>query len=307
MNTIVELRSGDASARLVPAAGGRISALRLCRPDGYAVEVLHPYPEDFFDPLRWAKGGIYPLIPYSNRIANAQLQVDGQTIAIAPHPDSLPHSLHGNAHAQAWLIERSDASSATMSLDSPASAAWPWDYTAQITLQLSPGALHITMTLRNADTRAMPAGIGLHPYFRHEPTAQIGYHATTAWPANSEFLPGQPRPPHPDELYAPERALPPGGLTDYVGGWDGVATVDLPGDQTAGASGAARLHIRADGTFAHLVVHRPDNLAYLCLEPVSHVANGFNLAANGVADTGTRRLAPGETLTGSINLSLQNP
>ncbi len=48
----------------------------------------------------------------------------------------------------------------------------------------------------------------------------------------------------------------------------------------------------------HLVVYRPDNLAYLCLEPVSHVADGFNQAARGVQDTGTRWLAPGESLSG---------
>lgn len=300
MNTNVEMRSGQASARLLPAAGGRVSALRLCRSDGRPMDVLYPYPEDFFDPIRWAKGGIYPLIPYSNRIAHAQLLVDGQAVALKAHPDSLPHSLHGNAHAQAWQIEQANDALATMTLDSPPSAAWPWHYTARMTLQLSASALHIAMEVRNADARVMPAGIGLHPYFRHEPAALIGYRATTVWPATSEFLPGTQRPLRDDELYAPAQALPPGGLTNYVGGWDGVATVNLPCE----AAGGARLRIQADATFGHLVVHRPDNLAYLCLEPVSHVADGFNLAAKGVANTGARLLAPGETLTGNLTLSL---
>ena len=78
MNQLVQVHSGDASARLVPGAGGRITALRLVRPGGGVVEILHLYPEDFFDPIRWAKGGIYPLMPYSNRIAQATVQVHGQ-------------------------------------------------------------------------------------------------------------------------------------------------------------------------------------------------------------------------------------
>ena len=66
----------------------------------------------------------------------------------------------------------------------------------------------------------------------------------------------------------------------------------------------AHLSITCDPVFGHLVVHRPPSGAYLCVEPVSHVANGFNLAARGVAETGTRFLEPGETLQGQIRFSL---
>ena len=97
MNPMVQLRCGDARARLVSGAGGRISALRLVRPGGGVVDILHPYPEDFFDPIRWAKGGIYPLMPYSNRIAQATVTVNGEAFALTAHPDAAPHSLHGNA------------------------------------------------------------------------------------------------------------------------------------------------------------------------------------------------------------------
>ena len=300
MSNIVQLDCAGASARLVPGAGGRISVLRLVRPGGGVVDILHPYPEDFFDPIRWAKGGIYPLMPYSNRIAQATVQVHGEAVALEAHPDAAPHSLHGNAHALAWRLLRSDATSAVMTVDSPASAAWPWHYTARMHVGLMPGELRVAMEIRNTDTRTMPAGIGLHPYFRHRPEALIGYRAGMVWPPNAVFLPGAARPPHADERYAPERPLPAGGLTDYVGGWDGVASVEL--HDAAGAS--VRLMIVADPVFGHLVVHRPDNLAYLCLEPVSHVADAFNLAARGVADTGARLIAPGETMGGTIRFQL---
>ena len=296
MGNPVELHCGGATARLLPAAGGRISALRLVRPAGGAVDVLHPYPEDFFDPIRWAKGGIYPLLPYSNRISNANVQVNGETVALLAHPDAAPHTLHGNAHAQPWQTLGSDASSAVLALDSAPSASWPRRYRARMRVELAPTELVVRIEMRNADTRVMPAGIGLHPYFRHQHEARLMYHATAVWPPTPGFLADVPRLPQAGESYTPARTLPAGGLTHYVGGWDGTVEVDLPE--------GARLRMVADAAFGHMVVHRPDTMAYLCLEPVSHVADGFNLAARGVAGTGTRLLAPGESMGGVIRLQL---
>ncbi len=296
MTDIVQLRAGAASLRLLPHAGGRVSVLRLERPSGGTVEVLHPYPEESFDPIRWAKGGIYPLMPYSNRIANACLFVDGRSVALQAHPDAAPHSLHGNAHALAWWLESVAGSSAVMTLDALPSPAWPWRYRGRIGIALAPSELSMHIEIRNDDARTMPAGIGLHPYFLHHARARIGYHAATVWPATPEFLAGAPRPVQADEVCSPARALPAGGLTRYVSAWDGQLVLDLPDD--------AKLRIKADPVFGHLVVHRPDSLAYLCIEPVSHVADGFNLASRGVAGTGTRLLAPGESLRGAVRFSL---
>ena len=297
MKPIVQLRAGNATARLLPAAGGRISALRLAPHGDAGVDVLYPYPEDFFDPIRWGKGGIYPLLPYSNRIANARVQVEGLPVVLAAHPDAAPHTLHGNGHAQPWTLVQSNEASAVMTLDSPASAAWPWRYSGHMRIELAQDRVTIEIGIRNTDTRIMPAGIGLHPYFRHRPAALVGYRATRFWPTTAEFLPEAPRPPTADEIYIPERHLPEGGLTHYVSGWDGTAQLDLPEGQ--------RLRLHADSLFSHLVVHRPDNMAYLCLEPVSHVADAFNLAALGVVGTGSRLLAPGDSMAGVLRIQLE--
>lgn len=300
MSGVVVLQSGNATARLLPAAGGRISALRLqAAGSDNAIDVLHPYPEDFFDPLRWGKGGIYPLMPYSNRIAQARVRVDGADVALAPHPDALPHTLHGNAHALPWKLESQGADHAVMALDSAACPAWPWHYTARIELQLSPTTLSATLSIRNADQSLMPAGLGLHPYFRHQHDAAVGYRPGAIWPPTPEFIAVASRAPEPEEFHMPARALRAGGLTDYIGGWDGKASVELPEGEV--------LDIDADPVFSHLVVHRPDALTYLCLEPVSHVADGFNLAARGVFNTGTRWLAPRESLIGTMRFSLRRP
>lgn len=297
MSAAVLLQAGQSCARLLPASGGRIGALRLVPQGGdTVVDVLHPYPEGLFDPLRWGKGGIYPLMPYSNRIAHARLQVDAVTVDLVPHPDAAPHTLHGNAHALPWSVLTQEPDHAVMLLDADASPAWPWHYTARMDIHLSPSALSVSMSIANADKRTMPAGIGLHPYFPHTPDARVGYRAGSIWPTTADFLARLPHALAPQDSHLPARSLAAGGLTDYVGQWDGHASVELP-------EGAV-LHIRADPVFGHLVVHRPDSQAYLCLEPTSHVADGFNLAARGVPDTGTHWLAPGESLAGTIQFEL---
>ncbi len=296
MTQVTSLHKAGATARLLPHAGGRVSALRLMTAQGRLIDVLYPYPEDFFDPVHWAKGGIYPLVPYSNRIANAQLTVDGQAASLKPHPDALPHTLHGNAHAQAWQLEQTAPDVAVMTLESPPSAAWPWAYQASQRFELTASQLSITLSLTNVSANPMPAGLGLHPYFLHEPGALLKHNAAAYWPADGDFLPDLPRPLMAAERYEPARCLPPGTLTDYFSDWNGQAGLDLPC--------GAHLSIACDLVFGHLVVHRPPTDAYLCVEPVSHVANGFNLAARGVAETGTRFLEPGETLQGQIRFSL---
>lgn len=297
MMQAISLDAGGASARLLAPAGGRVASLRLMPPHGVAVDVLHPYPEDFFDPVHWAKGGIYPLMPYSNRIENAQLLVGGEPVSLQPHPDAGPHTLHGNAHTQAWQIAQAGPATATMTLDSPASPAWPWAYQARQHFDLTASQLAVTLTLTNASARKMPAGIGLHPYFRHETRAKLGHNARRHWPANSDFFPSASRILRPEESHAAPRPLAEGTMTDYFSDWDGVAHLELPG--------GSRLKMACDPVFAHFVVHRPPVPAYLCLEPVSHVTNAFNLAAKGCIHTGSQLLEPGQSLTGQIHLSIE--
>ena len=293
------LTNGPARALLRPVAGGRVCSLQLAAPDGRPQEVLYPYTAAGVDALRWAKGGIYPLVPYSNRIAQARLATPDGVVALAPHPDAAPHTLHGNAHGLPWRVQEHDATQALMVLDSPASPAWPWRYRVTQQIRLQADALTLELCLRNDDTRAMPAGLGFHPYFCHMPDARLGFQATTWWERSEDFLARAARHLGPDEGFERAHALPPGTCTDYFGGWDGRAELELPG--------GASLHLQGSGTLSHLVLHRPPQPLYLCLEPVTHVADGFNLAAQGQADTGTVLLAPGESFSASLTISLRMP
>mgnify|MGYP001073669391 CR=1 FL=1 len=71
---------------------------------------------------------------------------------------------------------------------------------------------------------------------------------------------------------------------------------------------ATRLHgadlPEAGAPLDHLVFHVPAGGRYLCLEPVSHVADAFNLAASGKAGTGARVLRAGEAISATMRIEL---
>jgi aldose 1-epimerase len=293
----VLLQAGAARAVLRPSAGGRICSLELARADGTTTAVLHPYTAAGVDPLRWAKGGIYPLVPYSNRIEGAVLQTARGSVPLPPHPDGAPHTLHGHAHGLPWTVTTQSQDSATLTLDSPPCAAWPWHLQAHMQLQLTPDALTLRLEVQNISLHTMPAGMGWHPYFRHLPTARLRYTASELWPTTADYLAEPPRALTAAEDFSQPRALRDGTMTDYLGGCTGAIDLELPEGDV--------LSLTQQG-LPHLVAHRPAQPVYLCLEPVSHVANGFNLAARGQAGTGTVQLAQGQAMRSELTLTLKS-
>lgn len=292
----VLLCADGAQAVLRPAAGARVCSLTLCDGEGRAVPVLHPYTAAGVDPLRWAKGGIYPLVPYSGRIANACLKTPQGEVALAPHPDVLPHTLHGNAHGQAWQVLASDGCSATLVLDSAASAAWPWRYRCELSCTLQRDQWQMHLQLSHEDPRPMPCGLGFHPYFLHAPGARLRYRAGSRWETTPDHLALRERALLPQESFESSRPLPQGALTEVVSRWDGHMEIELPSGD--------RIALAADPLLSHLVIHRPEPPLYLCVEPASHVVDGFNLAAAGADGTGTVLLQAGQVLQARFSVAL---
>ncbi|NRQ51759.1 hypothetical protein, partial [Aeromicrobium stalagmiti] len=90
------------------------------------------------------------------------------------------------------------------------------------------------------------------------------------------------------------RALPGDALSVYYSNWRQQAVISR-------ADGAT-LTMRADDPLDHFILHAPKGQPYFCLEPVSHVADAVNLAAQGWEGTGLRVLAPGETMRLRVDL-----
>lgn len=292
---VLVLRKGAACARLAPALGGRVTACHLQGADGRVQSVLQAYPETHTDLDAWAKGGLYPLVPYSGRVRDARLQHEGQVWPLQAYPGSR-HTLHGIAHRRPWaLVERSE-DRAVIACEHRPDDHWPWPFTATMTLVLSADALSVDLRLCNTGTQRMPAGIGLHPYVLHEPDEALRYRAGAPWPFDGDYLAlgcAVPPPDVSDQLVSAAQCQA-GEVTRFHARWQG------PLDVLDRSSGLPRLRLQARGAMDQLVIHRPASAPYVCLEPVSHVADGFNLAAQGVPGTGTLWLEPCTCLQGGV-------
>jgi aldose 1-epimerase len=287
----IEFGNSTLRVEAIPELGGRLARLQL-RTDGVWHDALVPIGTDPTLPPRWPKGGAYPLVPYSNRIENARLRHDGNDFDLASHPDAVPHTLHGLAHLRSWRVHARSADSLALCYTHTPDAHWPWAFETTQKFWVGDALLGIEIAITNTDARSAPAGIGWHPYFPIKGDPNITLSAATEWLQNDANVATG------DVVSGPSRGLTldAQGGTRYLGGWRGSASFDT--------GTGLRLDLRADAHIEHMVVHRPPNIDYLCLEPVSHVANGFNLAAAGQRETGTKNLMPGESMTGQFLLAL---
>lgn len=290
------LAAGELRVTVAPEAGGRIAAFWRERGDGSRDDILVPMGAEEFEPLAWPKAGLYPLAPWSNRIADARFSAAGHTIVLPPHPACAPDALHGFSHTLSWsLADRGAASLAMRFVHDGAGHEWPWSFEADQILRLDPIGLTIDMSIQNRSNEPMPAGFGAHPFFAASAGDEASFSAGAAWGTDANGRATGRR-----TLSAGERrirlAAGSDGFTAHFSDWGGIAALKR-GD-------GSRIILQASGEFNHLVAHAPANAGYVCLEPVSHVVDAFNLAARDIADTGMILLEPDEKRSATVRISL---
>ncbi|PRA26200.1 aldose epimerase family protein [Pseudomonas poae] len=274
------------SLELLPQWGGRVASLRAGE-----LQVFTPLKADSFDPLNWPRGGAYPLLPYSNRLRNARLTHAGIVHALPAHPAARPHTLHGVSHTLPWDVIEHSATHALLAVDY-SGEHWPWPVRFQQRFELDGNRVHLQLSVTNLGHTSMPAGLGLHPYFQRHHGMTVQFAPARAWDIDADYLPtGTVR-----ELGEPV-VLPADVAHEvavYGSGWDGRLQLDY-------AEG--RVLLVAEQPLEHLVVFAPPGAPYLCLEPVSHVADAFNSPPAQWPEQGTHVLDAGQTLSAALSLT----
>ncbi|MFC4273688.1 aldose 1-epimerase [Achromobacter aloeverae] len=309
----LRLTTGPAMLELLPALGGTI-----LRYDWHGVPVLRPT-EGM--PTAARVTACYPLVPYSNRIADGRLAFGGKSWPIARTADNHPLPIHGLAWQRPWTVTRQDATHVLMeqryevpeALAPEAAVPWPFPFHATQSFELGEDVLRMTLTLRNTGTTEQPAGLGWHPYFPRTPQTRVRAQVSHMWINDDQSL--------------PRERIDTGGAVD-----DGlpVAQVDLDNvfDGFAGTASVAwpergmAVDMEAHAPLGHLVIFTPPGKPHLAVEPVSNMTDAFNryaLAtaaaheqAHELADlapgvrqdraTGTLLLAPGAQAAATLTL-----
>lgn len=284
--TTVQLRAGDLELVVGPERGGAILAFRR---QGF--DLMRPW-DGSNNPRNRASN---PLVPFSGRVDHACFPFDRNAYTLEANAQPSPHAIHGDGWLAVWRPVEADAARAVLDFvhDDPSAAL---RYRAQQTYVLTPDRLEITLAITNVGDRPMPFGLGHHPYFTHRAEALLSAEVEGVWIADDTNIPRRLEPVPAAWDFRERRRVAELTLDNNFQGWSGQARIDWP------ESGKA-LGIEASEIFRHLVVYVPEGRDFFCVEPVSHVADGFNLMAAGVPDTGVRVLAPGETLSGWIRFT----
>jgi len=269
--TILSLRAGRFAVDLAPSAGGSI--IRFMR-DG--VDLLRPADAAAIASGTGSNSSAYPLVPFSNRIANGHLAFDGREVHLEANWPGVRHPMHGDGWSHTWEVVRSDVQSAEIAYAHDGRTGWPFRYRARQIYRLDESGLTVTMAIDNLESFAVPAGLGLHPFFVRDDDSQLRCRTQAVWRADAEGLPIEriavPR----EWNFSTPRPVAGVVLDNCFDGWDGQATIIWPRRRLC-------VELTASEPFRHVVIYAPADQAYFCVEPVSH-ANGqiarTRLAAN---------------------------
>lgn len=284
----LQLSNKEMLLELDPAAGGAVSALRCSD-----LELLRTGPMRIgpaFDPLQYAA---FPMVPYVGRIHNGRCNVNGDAIQLHPNLPPEPHSIHGFGWQTAWQVKSQTDQRVTLVHEHLASA-WPWDYTAEQSFHLEDQALIVEISVTNKGPNVMPAGLGWHPYFLRK-DATLMLPTTHEWHPDDETGANRPVEIEPDKDLTPGRAVESLKLDTAFSLSDPVIEMSWP---------THKLRLDSEPIFSHATIYVPNGEDYFCAEPISHAPNAVNSNLPD-AVTGRRWLEPGETLSGTIRLSVE--
>ena len=269
-----------AVAEIAPALGNNLFAFSSGLP------VLEPVP--FADFVRKSTGYGNPLLfPFPNRVRDGAFAFQGKRYAVEP-------PRHGFVRDKAWKVIGVGAS--------PAEGAWirceikaedypaeilnqfPFPFTLQATYALKEAALEFHIVATNTGATDMPAGFGIHPYFRRPERGALQTPASKRWELFDSLPTGR--------LLELDRAFDLRAMRDI----DGLTLDDIYTGVTADADGLARCRLRDDVTgvqtvvefspreFPHVVVFTPPSpRPAICIEPNTCPTDAFNLHDRGVA------------------------
>jgi aldose 1-epimerase len=285
---LLSLRAGRLAVDLAPQAGGSVARFAIDE----SVDLLRPATKEALASGHGCDAAAFPLVPYSNRIANGRLAFDSETFHLEPNWPGVAHPMHGDGWARPWSVAARDERSAEIVLEHAPDGdrgGWPFRYRARQSYRLDDDRFTIRIAIENLEDREVPAGIGLHPFFVRDADTELAFRAGGVWLTDADVLSTEYVAVPPRWDFSGSRRVDTVVLDNCFDGWDGRATVSWPQRRL-------KLDIEASEPFRHGVVYIPPyakiaGRPYFCVEPVSH-ANG---------EVAKSLLPAGATLAGEIS------
>ena len=270
MSPQLQLRAGPAEAVVDPAAGGRITSLRV-----EGLELLLPFEGV---PL---VGGLYPMVPWAGRLRDGVLRWQGEAHRFPAHVTP-PHAIHGTLLESPWEVVTTAPAEALLAADLVA----PWPFGGRVThrLCIEPDALRARLRVE-AGNAPMPVIAGWHPWFARALRDAAGRTVGSAIAVDLEA--GAMLRRGPDGLPDGEqvRPVPPGPWDDCF--------VEISGDPGVHWPGGLEVRIASDASWWVVYTGHPDGV---CVEPQTGPPDGLNTGECAI-------VRPGEPLVVSMTIN----
>jgi aldose 1-epimerase len=277
---IVRVESDAISAELLPAIGARLHRLRAFGHD------LLRTPEDpathASDPFFW---GAYVLAPWANRLHAGPMRAAGRPVDL-PANFSDGSAIHGQVYDRAW---HHDGGRFTIAAGGD---GWPWRYEVEARGAAEARTLRLAYTLLNRSDAPMPAGLGLHPWWRQP--VEVAIAGRSVYPTTTDS------PPMPESVAGrfDRRALEP-----MPHGIDAAWTdLDDPAVELRWPDAGVGLTMRAATTpELHVVVASPPDVDAVAVEVQTHAPQGLRRLEHDEPGA-LAVIAPGSALSLTIEL-----
>lgn len=287
---MITLKTAEGELIIDPKNGGCVSAFRW-----HGQDILRPFTSSNQESKTPTAYAAFPLMPFSGRIANGEFSYGGKQISLHHNFPPEPHAIHGHGWERAWTVTKKDNTSLVIEF-SYREADWPWAYNADQHFTLTPDGLKLELSITNTSSSTMPAGIGWHPYFPVE-GACVRSDVSAIWLSGDDMIPSAPSPLSADNDLREMRDVQTLQLDNAFDVNSGETHLYWEKEHRA-------VKMTASDTLRRLIVFTPQDTDFFCIEPVSHAPNAVN---SGQPDdvTGLKHLEPGETLSGTITLSVE--
>ena len=294
MDGFLTLESGSLRVVVSPQGGAVVEAWYELVP------LLRPYAAEATAAFNVLKAGLFPLVPFGNRVAGNAFTFNGRTYRLAANTDGDPHSLHGDGWLGLWSPIACSETRLELAFRHAATADSPYVYSATEQIAVDDQSFDVALSVINEGERPLPFGLGLHPFFPFTPQTTLKAKASHYWTETAQFLPDRQEALPADLDFNHPRPLPAHWVNNGFEGWDGKATIRWPERGLA-------LRISGSPEFDRYFVFVSDDRFepgfrrdYFCFEPMTHRADAHHAADLG----GLRVLVPGEQLSGHIRFSV---
>jgi aldose 1-epimerase len=202
----------------------------------------------------------YPLVPYSNRIAEGRLPWQGRVHRLRLNVAGSPHPMHGVGFQRAWTVAHRTADTVELVLSHRPDEDWPFAFEARQRIVLSPRGVRFELSATHRGPDTAPMGLGWHPFFLKRPGSRLRAAVDGRWEMDERKLPSEHR-----LCAALDAAVDALDLDHCHTGWRGEAFLH---DQS--------FDLRLSASTRHLVVFTPPSRPDYAVEPVSHANNAFH-------------------------------